>query len=325
MSKIIYNGTPVNSITVDGTLVYKKPVQKFVVIGSGNAYYSDDGFSWTKVSLPGSVNAVAYGGGKFVAVSKNYCLYSTDYGHTWQQGSGLNETYSYYTIAYGNGRFVCGGTDGAIGYSFDGINWTTTWVQTSLVKGIAYGNGRFIAIGYSGLCYSSTNGYSWSRPGNSDSVIGSTSLYNITYSSELKRFIVLTSGGSSGLFYSSDGITWYKSSSSSPNFSGIVYGKDKFVSVGGNSTTAIKYWSSYSASGTNSWQTISKGSNTDSLYNVVYANGKFWATGYSDGSSGYKGRIYNSKDGLSWTLIKQFDEAFDYVAGVNIACTPDDE
>ncbi|MCL1865022.1 MAG: hypothetical protein FWF73_04345 [Spirochaetes bacterium] len=53
-------------------------------------------------------------------------------------------------IAYGNGLFVAGVSDGKIAYSSDGVTWKKV-KSTSFGKGsiyrITYGNGRFVAFG----------------------------------------------------------------------------------------------------------------------------------------------------------------------------------
>ena len=56
-------------------------------------------------------------------------------------------------IAFGNGRFVAGSYNGKTAYSSDGASWTTvadSKFGSSIIFGIAYGNGRFVAVGGDG-------------------------------------------------------------------------------------------------------------------------------------------------------------------------------
>ena len=83
--------------------------------------YSADGLSWTAVSNTtfgsDTIEGIAYGGGKFVAVGRS--------------GSGSSSS-------------------SQAAYSADGISWTavsdTTFGSTS-IYGIAYGGGKFVAVG----------------------------------------------------------------------------------------------------------------------------------------------------------------------------------
>jgi hypothetical protein len=104
--------------------------EKFVAVGGSRtgqwgaaaAAYSTDGINWTAVTDTGLIDAfgsisfitsIAYGGGKFVAVS------------------------SY-------------GSRARAAYSADGVTWTAvgdTKFDTSGINGITYGGGKFVAVG----------------------------------------------------------------------------------------------------------------------------------------------------------------------------------
>ena len=62
--------------------------------------------------------------------------------------------YSYiYSLYYGNGKFIAGGSGGKKAYSSDGITWTAVADSTfgsSDIYSICYGNGKYIAGGESG-------------------------------------------------------------------------------------------------------------------------------------------------------------------------------
>ncbi len=94
----------------------------FVSIGGAtNTFmYSTDGINWNETTIPvllsgGNWTDIAYGNGRFVAISKEY----------------VNKSYE---------------TDKAM-YSLDGINWFEIKMPSSSVwTGVAYGDKRFVAI-----------------------------------------------------------------------------------------------------------------------------------------------------------------------------------
>jgi hypothetical protein len=127
---------------------------------------STDGITWTDL-IPTSLSRepisitkkIAYSNGKFVL---GYYIYGYNYGNLILTSSdGLEWTPVFKTsvnaIAYGNGKFVAGGSDGQMAVSRDGgVTWTadTGWadVTTDLagpnsIWAIAYGNGKFVAGG----------------------------------------------------------------------------------------------------------------------------------------------------------------------------------
>jgi hypothetical protein len=154
---------------------------KFVAVGYyGKMAYSSDGITWTPITttifdyqVPSSggdiaqydINAIAYGGGKFVADDGSNIAYSAD-GVTWTKGPekilGIREGgsgYAIIAIAYGNNKFVAGGNYGKMAYSSDGINWTTnTITDFDFITAIAYGGGKFVVVDERGkIAYSSGN------------------------------------------------------------------------------------------------------------------------------------------------------------------------
>jgi len=126
-------------------------------IGGGG---SGGSMTWTEVEdkpFNGVLNAVAFGNGKFVAVSeKGKIAYSVD-GITWiAVEDTMFSDIGIYCIAYGNGKFVADFYENSIdkmAYSADGITWTI--VEDSTFNAlqadyIVYGGNKFIAIGMKG-------------------------------------------------------------------------------------------------------------------------------------------------------------------------------
>ena len=127
----------------------------------GAIAYSDDGENWTTavadISVMSSMietNAIAYGGGRFVAGGHQGKMVYSDNGMNWTavEDSPFDSTIN--AIAYGGGRFVAGGDSGKMAYSADGTSWTAEEGKpfgNRKISAIAYGNGRFVAGGDSGL------------------------------------------------------------------------------------------------------------------------------------------------------------------------------
>jgi len=149
---------------------------KFVAVGSKYTSYSSDGITWTTTPINKSsksgfgllTDAIVYDGSKFVAVGGALdddinIWYSYD-GITWTDVStdafdyisnGKTQKGCFNKIAYGNGKFVAGGSKGKLATSTDGITWTPLPDNTfgiyadyyTPIYGIAYGNGKFVVVG----------------------------------------------------------------------------------------------------------------------------------------------------------------------------------
>jgi len=156
--------------------------------------YSSDGITWTAVTnSPFTANqyfsAIAYGGGKFVAVggsidpvdSNGKMAYSSD-GETWIAVMDSTFDNDIRNIAYGNGKFVAVGSGGKMAYSPDGESWTAVtespFNSSQYINAIAYGNGKFVAGGTSGKTATSTDGINWTL---TDSKFGPEIIGSIAY------------------------------------------------------------------------------------------------------------------------------------------------
>jgi hypothetical protein len=125
----------------------------FVAIGTN--YFSNtrqyvtstDGITWTTRTFPGSGGdgwqAITFGGGKFVTIAAGSGTWftSTD-GITWSSQTGGTTVNS---LAYGAGYWVSGTYPNVVGYSTDGLNWTTYTLTppTGYIRAIGFGNGKF--------------------------------------------------------------------------------------------------------------------------------------------------------------------------------------
>ena len=221
--------------------------------GGGRIAYSDDGGeSWTIIregvglNMPlsvlggsSSVKAIAYGGGRFVAVGDDRNIaYSPD-GENWTRSSIPNEVINEISTiaydAYDDGRFVAGGS--GIAYSFDGISWTraTAWPSGWTVNDIAYGygKGRWVAgcNGFTGsIAYSDDGGENWTAVTGSPFKLGVNA---IAYGDD--RFVAASIYGNiSQIAYSTDGENWTLITDSAPKIYDIAYDglNGMFVAVG---------------------------------------------------------------------------------------------
>lgn len=101
---------------------------RYVAVAEGSSStvgaYSDNGISWTQITMPsGNWYDICYGAGKFVAINRNSNImaYSAD-GITWTSITLLHSDY-WNSITYGNGAFVIVGKS-YYAYSEDGVTWT---------------------------------------------------------------------------------------------------------------------------------------------------------------------------------------------------------
>jgi len=93
-------------------------------------------------------------------------LHSTRNGNNSGSWTSVSAPYSLGAIAYGNGHWVAAGANDCVGTSSDGINWTwsTSGWPGSLWGAAAYGNGKFVLVGGNGhVVYSTDNGATWKR------------------------------------------------------------------------------------------------------------------------------------------------------------------
>jgi hypothetical protein len=152
--------TPVSDSKLDSIDVIAYGGGMFVAGGGGNTAgkmaFSTDGSTWTLITNHpfvgignDVVNAIAYGNGKFIAVSGSGKMASSIDGSIWTSvthpfGTGTDGTGYIYDIDYGNNKFI------AIGYNKEAYlsDGATTWTALSSVPlGVAkiiFANNMFI-------------------------------------------------------------------------------------------------------------------------------------------------------------------------------------
>jgi hypothetical protein len=240
---------------------------KFVAGGDGGKIaISTDGTNWTAIFSPfdDSVNAIVYDGGKFVAGAEGMAA-SAD-GETWR-GISVFEIFGWGTIntvGYGNGRYVVGGYDGAFADKIGASTDGTAWTAVT-TKAFDYVDPEFGHTTTAGITAIAYGG---------------------------NRFVA---GGEMGkMAYSSNGTAWTAADDGGIFRDGfirsIAYGSGKFVAVGDAGKMA------YSSDGT-TWTAVSDTKfGTSYIYAVAYGNGRFVA-------GGADGKTAVSTDGTTWTAI----------------------
>ena len=248
------------------------------------------GWTTTTSVLDGSLRAITYADGKFVAVSNagtGRAMYSAD-GISWTLGTGTTNE-SWRAVAYGDGKFLAVAT-GASGstsgmYSTDGISWALSNIGQAAWSGVVYGSDKFVAVSTDGTVKYSTDGIS-----NWQTVAGLSPIgwQTVTYGNG--RFVAIASTGSSNrVAYSDNGINWANVPAAEQNtWYSVTYGNGKFVAVSNNGTNRVMY----STDAVN-WTAVSA---PDIKYrSVTYGDGKFVAVG--DAGTYYSAY---STDGINW-------------------------
>ena len=275
------------------------------------AYSTDNGVTWTAVAnstiwnvgtsstgviLTASIQDIAYGNNRFVAVGGGGRMaYSSD-GVSWTAGAeNILGTSIYGTgngitaIAYGNNRFVAVGSQGKMAYSDDnGVTWTavadsTIWQFTNSlgilltpdIRAIVYGNNRFVATSWYDIAYSA-DGANWTAV--ADKPFGNYTMDAITFGTAGNaggRFVV---GGRPGTAYSANGESW--TFIDSPVYiDGLSWGNNRFVSLGMDGKIE------YSADAV-TWTRVANSPFTRTSSVVAYGNGRFIAVA-DDGRMAY--------------------------------------
>jgi len=280
---------------------------------SGTTGGSGGTMTWTAVKNSpfgsGEITAIAFGNGKFVAVSKNGKIATSADGVTWK---GKNyDGYEFTAIAFGNGMFVVGGEDdGLIAYSSNGEDWDIADSGFSEYGGIykmAYGGGKFVAwgvdSGYNGKIATSTDGKNWTAVLQANSLFAhNDTVWAITYGKD-KFVAVGDTGINASIWTSTNGTSWTKVSDSTLAADGkntyiqaIAWGNNKFV------VDLYPHKTATSPDGT-TWTATSftlfdfaDGENACFIKAIAYGSNKFVAGG-SDNKIAY------STDGKSWSTV----------------------
>ena len=170
---------------------------------SQNIVNSTNGINWGKETVTTArYTGVAYGDGKFVAVSIDGIIaYST--GTSANNWNSVNvEVFNLESVTYGNGRFVAVSSNAAM-YSDDGISWTTVaGLEDNGWKSVTYADNKFLATGTQGsnrVMYS-IDGISWKLVETQDP---QSNWWSVTYADN--KFVAVGEFGTSQAMWSTTG------------------------------------------------------------------------------------------------------------------------
>jgi hypothetical protein len=230
--------------------------------------YSNDGLSWTAMTLPstGDWTSVAHG--------------------VVQDSSSVSKVSRFVAVRSGSS---------AAAWSADGITWTAATLPTSTNwQRVTFGNGRFVAISNNSTTVAiSLDGEVWDITG----TLPSTGFLDITYGKG--RFVAVKNGDTGAAAYSSDGESWTGVNlPANSDWLSVAYGKNLYVAVASNSNSGA-----YSTDGI-AWTAMTvgslDGSTTAGYQRVRYGQGLFMATAFISGDTGYS-FVATSESGLLWT------------------------
>ena len=163
---------------------------------------SPDGSIWT-IQNPGAgvyLNAIAYGGGRFVAVGRRGTILVSADGTNWLDRSITTNT-TFYSVTHTNGLYFVGGSSGTLLTSTDAADWV--WHDQHVFANflaIARLNETYIAAGSRGVVYTSPDGTNWIARNSGIS----TAIFDLT----LGDCSVLAAGDAGTIASSTDGILW---------------------------------------------------------------------------------------------------------------------
>lgn len=258
----------------------------FALSTNGNFSYSTDLVTWTagsNILAEGPFSGLTYADNKIIVLSPSTASHSTN-GVAWTASPLPNfaSEGTYFSVAYGGGRFVTVGFNSSTAaYSTDGVSWTQASLpQFSSWSSVAYGDNKFVATSFSPVAAYSTDGITWTQ----SSLPISIGL-SITYGDG--KFVGL-GVNTSTVIYSTNGISWSQASlPTSSEWRSVTYGDGKFVAVGFSPSVAV-----YSTNGITWSQSTLPGS---FFWNsVTHGNNGFLAVSFSS-TSAY------STDGITWT------------------------
>jgi hypothetical protein len=207
---------------------------------------------------------------------------------SWRWINPLPSQLVFHAVAYGNGRFVAVGEQGAVLLSDDGENWSleeTGRIQN--LQAVAFGEEQFVAGGEDGLLLISENGRQWGR------VFAPTiqTIRKISYGDGI--FVAV--GHPSTILSSSDGTNWIQRASGSHELNAVCHGNGIHLAAG--TAANLPGWERpaviFLSTNGSDWETIPNFIRRG-IRSASFLNGEFFL-GTEDG------QVYRSPDGREWT------------------------
>lgn len=217
----------------------------------------------------------------------------------WEIQNSLGFETTYFSLAFGNDRFVLATGWGTVFTSTDGTEWVEQQSSDDMpLYSITCGNGLFVAIGELGRITTSPDGIEWTEQECGVNV----TLVTVTYGNEL--FVAVGDVGT--ILTSPDGVDWTLRETGTSGFlNGIVYGDGIFVACGDYNDSDTSSVILTSPDGI-IWSRRNSGVQT-TIWPIAYGNGVFIAANnswYRESKNGVV--ILYSYDGITWnTNISQ--------------------
>ena len=287
----------------------------------GSAFLSADGKQWTHQYSPplSSLEEMIAGEGVLVALAGYQGdIYASKNGVEWLP-TGESKNNRFRATAFGGGRFVAIGREGAVARSENGYDWEIEAPFSSnsaLLTGIASGEGVLVAVGVAegprphqvypekgyfempsgsaGFVITSRNGEIWQSVG--DELPAGAGLRDVAFANGI--FVAVGAADEAGatLLTSSDGVVWQRRNvNSRHNLRDITVHDGRFYAVGGNESEGGV--ALVSSDGEN-WEVTRLGKPFSGLFRIA-AGPKLIAIGNDENGNGV---ILYSDDGSDWDI-----------------------
>jgi uncharacterized repeat protein (TIGR01451 family) len=240
---------------------------------------------------------LAYGQGRFVAVGENGAIVTSTDLVNWAQASSGTEN-RLESVVFGNNTFVAVGANATILSSANGTSWVVRNAgNTNHLKGVAFGGNLFVAVGSRGTTITSPDGVNWTTR-----TYDYQRLEAVSYANN--RFISVGTGGT--IWTSFNGINWYdRTFATNQTLLAVSYGNGRYIAAGNGGLIL-------SSSNATNWFPQLSGT-TRNLESILFFNNTFFALGPA-------GNNLISADGTNWTFSASgtFDYLFASVTGNGI-------
>ena len=272
----------------DGTLISGSGSYSDFVDYMANLYNSGTGYgvTWeplinTSSTLTQSIwYCLAYDGTKFVAISDNGYVSTSEDGETWAVATqtGLGSIGSIYGLVYDGTRFIAMSLGGDILVSPDGVTWDDAPVAQLGSYGwfgLAYSGTNYVAISTGGYVAISDDGSNWTVAQNADLNVSGAYWRGLTYGNG--KFVALSNKGYTSV--STDGVNWSTAVPSATlgkrNWWSVTSDNTKFIALDIDGYTSI---SMDGISWTNASQATTVGTQ-GGWDSIGYGDGRFVAIG----------------------------------------------
>ena len=282
---------------------------RLLAVGCALVQATQGALQWTLHPLPREgtnaavvLTSVAFGNGKFVAISNEGETYSAPAAEpqNWTRGASIPDV-DLSTIIFADGKFAAVGldlqrTNSVFLSSADGIGWRRQRLESvERLIDVAHGNGRFITVGGDAVGWS-TNGVDWVMESEfvrePKPYFQSLDFVNGKF---IATFIDVSDGPfpSTKLAVSTDGMDWEEEAESgSWFFRDVAYGRRIYVAL--HVTDCVPCGGTYVSEDGRTWE-MREIPNAVNGMAITYANGIFAISGIGQPSA-----LLSSTDGLNW-------------------------